>query len=156
MVAVAATIFYYPYPPQIPKKRLSLSDTPSNRYFARDLYVLRIRFTYTFGVGLNSGWDQVVLLIYTYNVYVKQVRLVLQVELDLYIRIRFMYTLNVYEYGVRFALRETKLLFIYTLYVYVIRICLGCAFRATRKEVRLGSYLRILYTYTLNVEVPGA
>ena len=53
----------------------------------------------------------------------------------------------------RFALRETKLLFIYTLYVYYIRIRLSCAFRATRKEVRLNSYLYILYTYKLNVYV---
>ena len=67
-----------------------------------------------------------------------------------------MYTLNVYVVRWAFASPAKEALFIYIIYVQIYVYVVRCAFRATRNEVRLGSYIRIYYMYTLNVEVPGA
>jgi len=55
-MAVAATAFNPLHRPQIPKKRLSLSGEPPDLHFALNVYILRIRLSYTFGVGLGWSW----------------------------------------------------------------------------------------------------
>jgi len=57
-MAVAAKFSYRLHRPLLPKKRLSLSHTPPNLYFALDVYVLRIHLSYTFKVGLGWSWTK--------------------------------------------------------------------------------------------------
>ena len=61
--------------------------------------------------------------------------------------------LNVYDKRCAFASPAKEALFIYIIYVQIYVYVIRCAFRATRNEVRLGSYIRIYYMYKLNVYV---